>query len=48
MPKLPRDCGARRLTALNHEPIKLGTLSAILTEVSRALNVSKDDLIRRL
>ena len=78
MPKLPRDCGAKRLTALlkqygyvvtrqrgshirlwseehehsitvpDHEPIKLGTLSAILAEVATVLNKSKDDLVRRL
>jgi hypothetical protein len=37
MPKVP-----------DHEPIKLGTLSAILTEVATVLNLSKDELIGRL
>jgi len=78
MPKLPRDCGAKQISALlenygytvvrqrgshlrlhselhnhsvtvpNHEPIKVGTLSAILTEVAGILNIEKDELTRHL
>jgi hypothetical protein len=43
-----RALGESIFTVPNHEPIKLGTLSAILTEVARALNVPRDELIRRL
>ena len=78
MPKIPRDCGSRRLLGLlarygyvltrqrgshcrlhseqfdhsitvpNHEPIKVGMRSSILSEVADVVRVEKEDLIRDL
>jgi predicted RNA binding protein YcfA (HicA-like mRNA interferase family) len=36
------------LTIPNHNPIKIGTLAAILTDVSAQLEIPRDDLIHRL
>lgn len=40
--------GTHHITIPNHDPLKLGTLSAILSEVATHFNVSKEDLIERL
>ena len=40
--------GQQHLTIPNHDPIKIGTLNAILTEVAQHLGVSKQELIERL
>ena len=40
--------GEHHLTIPDHSPIKIGTLSGILTEVARHLEISKNDLINRL
>ena len=40
--------GEHHLTIPVHDPLKLGTLSAIPSEVSRHLGISKAELIRRL
>ena len=40
--------GQHHLTIPNHDPIKIGTLNAILTEVAQHLGVSKQELIERL
>ena len=36
------------ITIPNHDPIRVGTLSAILTDVASHLKISKEELIRRL
>ena len=36
------------LTVPNHVPIKIGTLSSILNEVSAQLNISKEEILRLL
>lgn len=36
------------ITIPNHDPIRVGTLSAILADVAAHLKISKEDLIRKL
>ena len=36
------------ITIPNHNPIKLGTVQAILTDVAQYLKIAKQDLIERL
>lgn len=36
------------ITIPNHNPIKIGTLAAILSDVSTQMEIPRDDLIRRL
>ncbi|HMR56401.1 MAG TPA: type II toxin-antitoxin system HicA family toxin [Cyclobacteriaceae bacterium] len=40
--------GEHHLTIPNHNPIKIGTLSAILTDVSRFHKISKEELINKI
>ncbi len=40
--------GTHHITIPNHDPLKLGTLSSILSEVATHFNLSKDELIERL
>jgi len=40
--------GQHHITIPNHDPLKIGTLNAILTEVAQHLSVSKQELIERL
>ncbi len=40
--------GQHHITIPNHDPLKIGTLNAILTEVAQHLGVSKQELIERL
>ena len=40
--------GQHHLTIPNHDPLKIGTLNAILTEVAQHLGISKQELIDRL
>lgn len=40
--------GEHHITIPNHDPIKLGTLSAILSEVSTTHHISKQELINRI
>lgn len=40
--------GTHHITILNHDPLKLGTLSSILSEVAAHFNLSKDELIDKL
>jgi predicted RNA binding protein YcfA (HicA-like mRNA interferase family) len=40
--------GEHHITIPVHDPLKLGTLSAILSEVSRHLGISKAELIEKL
>ncbi|MEA1962487.1 MAG: type II toxin-antitoxin system HicA family toxin [Bacillota bacterium] len=42
-------CGKEHhVTIPDHSPLRIGTLSAILTDVANYLNVSKDDLVREI
>lgn len=40
--------GQHHITIPNHDPLKIGTLNAILTDVAQHLGVSKQELIERL
>lgn len=40
--------GQHHLTIPNHDPLKIGTLNAIITEVAKHLGVSKQELVERL
>ena len=40
--------GQHHITIPNHDPLKIGTLNAILTEVAQHLGVSKQELIEKL
>ena len=40
--------GQHHITIPNHDPLKIGTLNAILIEVAQHLSVSKQELIERL
>jgi predicted RNA binding protein YcfA (HicA-like mRNA interferase family) len=40
--------GQHHITVPNHNPIKLGTLSGILGDVAAHLEISRDELSRRL
>jgi predicted RNA binding protein YcfA (HicA-like mRNA interferase family) len=39
--------GEHHLTIPNHSPIKIGTLSSILSDISSHFKTSKEDIIRR-
>ncbi len=40
--------GEHHITVPNHDHLKLGTLSGILTEVAQPLGISKSEVARRL
>ncbi|MBX2900855.1 MAG: type II toxin-antitoxin system HicA family toxin [Cyclobacteriaceae bacterium] len=40
--------GEHHLTIPNHNPIKIGTLSAILSDISRFHKISKEELINKI
>lgn len=40
--------GVHRITIPNHNPLRIGTISSIITEISHHFNMSKDQLIRNL
>jgi len=40
--------GQHHITIPNHDPLKIGTINAILTEVAQHLGVSKQELIGKL
>jgi len=40
--------GQQHLTIPNHDPLRIGTLNAILTEVAQHFGVSKQELVERL
>lgn len=40
--------GEHHITVPNHSPIKIGTLNAILRDVSEHFGISRDDLITQL
>ena len=42
------DRGQHHVTIPNHDPIKVGTLAAILGDVARHFEINRDELIQRL
>jgi predicted RNA binding protein YcfA (HicA-like mRNA interferase family) len=42
------ETGTHHLTIPNHDPLKLGTLNAILSDAADHLNISKEELINNL
>lgn len=40
--------GEHHITIPNHNPLKIGTLSSILTDIANHFNLSKDQLIMEL
>ncbi len=40
--------GEHHITIPNHSPIKLGTLNAILEDISKHFNIERDELLKRL
>lgn len=40
--------GEHHVTVPNHDPLKLGTLSSILSDVAEHFNWSKEELLRQL
>lgn len=40
--------GEHHLTVPAHDPIKIGTLSGILSEIARHHEISREELLRRL
>jgi predicted RNA binding protein YcfA (HicA-like mRNA interferase family) len=40
--------GEHHLTIPAHDPLKLGTLAAIITDIAQQLKVSKDEVVRLL
>jgi len=40
--------GIHHLTLPNHKPLKVGTLSAVLGDIARHLELEKPDLVRQL
>lgn len=40
--------GVQHITIPNHNPIKLGTLNAILSDVAEHLNISKEEILKKL
>jgi len=40
--------GQHHITIPNHDPLKIGTLSAILTDIAIHFNKSKDQLVKEL
>jgi predicted RNA binding protein YcfA (HicA-like mRNA interferase family) len=40
--------GQHHITIPNHDPLKIGTLSAILTDIAEHFNMSKDELMKKL
>ena len=40
--------GEHHVTVPNHSPLKIGTLSGILSDVAQHFGISRDDLLRRL
>ncbi|QEM05597.1 type II toxin-antitoxin system HicA family toxin [Mucilaginibacter sp. P25] len=40
--------GVKNITIPNHDPIKLGTLMAIINDVAEQLKINKEDIINKL
>lgn len=43
-----QQCGEHHLTIPNHNPLKIGTLSAILSDVQKHFELNRDDLLKKL
>ena len=46
--RLTTQQNGQHLTIPNHDPLRIGTLNAILTEVAQHFGVSKQELVKRL
>jgi len=40
--------GVHHITIPEHKPLRIGTISSILTEVSKHFNLSREELVRQL
>ena len=40
--------GEHHITIPNHDPLKIGTLSSILSDIAQHLKITKDELLQRL
>ena len=40
--------GEHHITIPNHKPLKIGTLSAILSEVSKHMEINKEEIIKKM
>lgn len=40
--------GVHRVTIPDHNPLRIGTISSVLTEVSSHFNITKEQLVRKL
>lgn len=40
--------GQHHITIPNHDPLRIGTLNAILTDVAQHLGISKQEVVERL
>jgi len=40
--------GEHHITIPNHDPLKIGTLSAILSEISAHFSITKEEIIKEL
>lgn len=40
--------GEHHITIPNHDPLKLGTLNAILSDVAEHLKISKDEILKKI
>ncbi len=47
--KLPRDLSGKHLIkSADHDPLKIGTLSAIIGEMAIHFNISKEEILKQL
>jgi predicted RNA binding protein YcfA (HicA-like mRNA interferase family) len=40
--------GVHRITIPNHNPVRIGTISSILSEISNHLNIPKEQLVKKI
>ncbi|THJ16865.1 MAG: type II toxin-antitoxin system HicA family toxin [Nitrospira sp. CG24B] len=43
-----QECGEHHLTIPQHSPLRIGTLSAILADVAKHFELSREQLLKRL
>ena len=46
--RLSKKDGSHHITVPNHDPIKIGTLNSILNDLSKHLNIEKENLFEKL
>lgn len=46
--RLSKKDGSHHITIPNHDPIKVGTLNSILNDLSKHLNIEKENLFEKL